>query len=365
MKKVIVKTTNQSYPVLIGNSALNQLTKELSKKSLPNNLFVVIDENVFKYHFKNIRSVFQSHNGRIYFYKIPSGERYKSENQLRIIYKSLLENRFGRDTALIAFGGGVAGDIAAFAASTYMRGLPFVNVPTTLLAMIDSAIGGKTGINFGSRKNIIGTFYQPELVLIDTMFLNTLPSREFTSALGELIKYGLIANKPYYDFLSDNFEKIKSQKKNVVNYAITESVKFKAGVVSQDEFEKKGIRKILNLGHTFAHGFESELKFRLKHGEAVTAGIVCALFLSERIGLLSSNLTGKLLSLPDKIEMPAQIQNLNNNSVFEIMLSDKKVTDRELKLVLLSGIGKTIVDVPVRKKDVFFAIDEMRKFFSV
>lgn len=365
MKKVIVKTARQAYPVLIGNLTLKQLQGELRKHKLPGNLFVVIDKNVFKYHRTEIESIFRNHTGRIYFYQLPSGEKYKSEIRLKDIYKSLLDNRFGRDTTLIAFGGGVAGDIAAYAASTYMRGVPFVNVPTTLLAMIDSAIGGKTGINFNRRKNIIGTFYQPELVFIDTVFLETLPAREFSSALGELIKYGLISNKSFLEFLTENFEKIKSKKKDVVNYAITESVKFKAGVVSQDEFEKKGIRKILNLGHTFAHGFESDLKFRLKHGEAVTAGIVCALYVAEKIGMLNSNLIKNLLLLPAKIEMPNQIQNLHYNSVFEIMMSDKKVSDGELKLVLMTDIGKTIVDVPVDKKDVLLSIDKMKKFFSV
>ena len=197
------------------------------------------------------------------------------------------------------------------------------------------------------------------------MFLNTLPSREFDSALGELIKYGLISNKAYYNFLTNNFEKIKAQKKDVINYAIIESVKFKAGVVLQDEFEKKGIRKILNLGHTFAHGFESELKFKLKHGEAVTAGIICALFLSEKIRLLNSNLIDKLLLLPAKMKLPIQIQKIKNNSVYEMMLSDKKVSGGKLKFVLLSDVGKTIVDVPVQKKDVFFVINKMKKFFSV
>lgn len=365
MKKVIVKTASKTYPVVISNSNLNQLPHFLSKEKLPGNLFVVVDKNVFKFHSKTIKSIFKNYNGKIHFYQIPSGEKYKSKEQLENIYESLLKNHYGRDTTLIAFGGGVTGDLAAFAASTYMRGLPFINVPTTLLAMIDSAIGGKTGINFNEKKNIIGTFYQPQLVFIDTKFLETLPESEFSSALGELIKYGLISNKAFLDFLTKNFDKIKSKEKDSINHAITESVKFKAGVVSQDEFERKGIRKILNLGHTFAHGFESNLKFRIKHGEAVTAGIVCALFLSEKIKLLNSNVIDNLLVLPSKIKMSKQIQKLNYESVFEIMMSDKKVEDGQLKLVLISGIGESIVDAPALKKDVFFAIDKMKKFFSV
>jgi 3-dehydroquinate synthase len=365
LKKIIVKTSLKSYAVLITNSKLYELARELIKNNLPNNLFVVVDENVFKYHSKKITEIFKNFPRRIHYYHLPSGERYKSESQLKNIYNVLLKNHFGRDTTLIAFGGGVAGDLAAYAASTYMRGLPFVNVPTTLLAMIDSAIGGKTGMNFGGRKNIIGTFYQPELVFIDTMFLDTLPSREFSSALGELIKYGLISNKSYLDFLINNFDELKSKKKNIIDFAVRESVQFKAGVVSQDEFETKGIRKILNLGHTFAHGFESELKFKLKHGEAVTAGLVCALYLSDRTGLLKSGSVEKLLKLPVKIKMPKQIQYVKNESVYEIMKSDKKVSGGELKFVLISDIGKTIVDVSAGKKDIFDAIKKMKKFFSI
>jgi len=365
LKKIIVKTSLKSHRVLITNSKLNELAKELIKNNSPNNLFIVIDENVYKYHLNEITDIFKNFPGSIHYYRLPSGERYKSENQLRNIYNVLLKNHFGRDTTLVAFGGGVAGDLAAYAASTYMRGLPFVNVPTTLLAMIDSAIGGKTGINFGGRKNIIGTFYQPELVFIDTMFLDTLPSREFSSALGELIKYGLISNKSFLDFLTKNFDGLKSKKKSIINFAITESVKFKAGVVSQDEFETKGIRKILNLGHTFAHGFESELKFKLRHGEAVTAGLVCALFLSGRTGLLNSKSVENLLKLSTKIKMPKHIQNVKNESVYEIMRSDKKVTGGELKFVLISDVGKTIVDVPAGKDDVFYAIKKMKEFYSV
>jgi 3-dehydroquinate synthase len=293
---------------------------------------------------------------------LPSGEKTKSEKELKKIYNFLLKNNFGKDTVLIAIGGGVTGDLAGYAASTFMRGIQLVHVPTTFLAIIDSSIGGKTGINFNNKKNIIGTFYQPRLVFIDIMFLSTLPSREFNSALGELIKYGLIANKDFYNFLSDNLEKVKSLNYRVINNAVEESVSIKVGVIRQDEFEQRGIRKILNLGHTFAHAIESELGFRIKHGEAVTAGIICSLFLSNKIGLLDTSKQKNLLRLPGSVRLPAIIEKINYQNVFNAMRSDKKNKDDKIMFVLISGIGNLLVDVPANKRDIFYALDKMKNF---
>jgi 3-dehydroquinate synthetase len=251
LKKIIVKTGAGSYPVLIGNSELNKLPDRLDKQKLLNNLLIVIDENVAHYYQSKIKSVFGNHLGKILYYILPSGEKTKSVKELEKIYNFLLKNNFGRDTVLIAVGGGVTGDLAGYAASTFMRGIQLVHVPTTLLAMIDSSIGGKTGINYKSKKNLIGAFYQPQLVFIDIMFLSTLPSREFNSALGELIKYGFIANRTFYNFLSDNLEKVKSMKDEVLEGVIKESVSIKAGVIQQDEFEKKRYKKNFKLRSHF------------------------------------------------------------------------------------------------------------------
>lgn len=365
MKKIIVKASPNSYPVLICNSALNKLPENLDKQKLFNNLLIVIDENVARYYQTKIKSVFSNHSGKIRYYILPSGERTKSEEELKKIYNFLLKNNFGRDTVLIAIGGGVTGDLAGYAASTFMRGIQLVHVPTTFLAMIDSSIGGKTGINFSKKKNMIGTFYQPRLVFIDIMFLSTLPSREFNSALGELIKYGLISNKDFYTFLSDNLEKIKSLNDGVIKYTIKESVSIKARVVQQDEFEQRGIRKILNLGHTFAHAIESELGFKIKHGEAVTAGMICSLFLSNKIGLLDTSKQKNLLQLPTSVRLPANIKKINNQNVFDAMRSDKKNKDDKIMFVLISGIGSLLVDVPANKRDIFYALDKMSEFCLV
>jgi len=365
LNKIIVKASPNSYPVIICNSELNKLPENLDKQKLFNNLLIVIDEKVSRYYQTKIKSVFSNHSVKIRYYILPSGERAKSEKELKKIYDFLLKNNFGRDTVLIAIGGGVTGDLAGYAASTFMRGIQLVHVPTTFLAMIDSSIGGKTGINFSKKKNIIGAFYQPRLVFIDIMFLSTLPTREFNSALGELIKYGLISNKDFYTFLSDNLEKVKSMNDRVIKYAVEESVSIKAGVVQQDEFEQRGIRKILNLGHTFAHAIESELGFKIKHGEAVTAGMICSLFLSNKIGLLDTSKQKKMLKLPASIQLPAIIKKINNQNVFEAMRSDKKNKDDKIMFVLISGIGNLLVDVPANKRDIFYALNKMSKFCLV
>jgi len=361
LKKIIVKTNLKSYPVFIYNSELNKLPEKLVKQKLFKNLLIVIDENVAHYYQPKIKSVFSNHSGKICYYLLPSGEKTKSEKELKKIYDFLLKNNFGRDTVLIAIGGGVTGDLAGYAASTFMRGIQLVHVPTTFLSMIDSSIGGKTGINFNKKKNIIGAFYQPRLVFIDIMFLSTLPSGEFNSAFGELIKYGLISNNEFYNFLSDNLEKVKSLNDRVIKVVVEESVLIKAGVIQQDEFERRGIREILNLGHTFAHAIESELGFKVKHGDAVTAGIICSLFLSNKIGLLDTSKQKNLMRLPASVQIPAIIKKINNQNVFDAMRSDKKNKDDKIMFVLISGIGNMLVDVPVKKRDIYYALDKMKE----
>jgi 3-dehydroquinate synthase len=365
LKKVIIKSLRGSYPVTIGELCLDQLLTLFEKDNLLTNLFLVIDKNVAHHHLSVIQSAFSDHKAKISYTILPSGEKVKSYTQVKKIHERLLNYNFGRDTTLIAIGGGVTGDLAGYSAATYMRGIQLVHIPTSLLAMIDSAIGGKTGINFKRRKNIIGAFYQPRLVFVDSMFLSSLPKREFSSALGELIKYGLISNKEYYNFLEDNFEKIKSSDTRTIQNAIIESVKIKAGVVEKDEFEQIGVRKILNLGHTFAHAIESNLGFRIKHGEAVTAGIVCALFLSNQLGLLTSAKLKKLLSLPAKIGIPRTIINVDEGKMIEAMYSDKKNRGDKIMFVLLSDIGKVVVDVPAKKRDIIYAIKRLKDFILV
>jgi 3-dehydroquinate synthase len=275
---------------------------------------------------------------------------------LHDIYSQLIENNFGRDTTLIAIGGGVVGDLAGFAAATFMRGIKVVNVPTTLLAMVDSSIGGKTSINFLAKKNIVGSFYQPGYVLIDTFFLKTLPVSELKCGAGEIIKYAFLSDKNFFNSLLNDFGKIFKNNNDYLEETISNCASIKASVVSNDEKES-GLRKILNLGHTFAHAYESCLNFKIKHGIAVNAGVISALFLSNELGIIDDKNVETFLKLPLKLKSPKVLSSLEKDSIYNVMLSDKKNRNGKIKFVLPLEIGKIIMDIEAEKKEIYSALD--------
>lgn len=357
MKKIKIKTKYKSYPVIIGDSVLSSISDLINEQGLFENLFIVVDENVFNLHEKYIKDAFNETSNKIYFYKLKPGEHSKSLEGLRGILSELIEGKYGRDTLLISIGGGVTGDLAGFAASVYMRGIQIAHIPTTLLAAIDSAIGGKTGINFNSYKNLLGAFHQPEFVLIDTKFISSLPKEEINSGAGELIKYAFLTNKSFYNYIYENFSRLYSLEKTVLNKIIYESVLFKGSVISKDEFES-GLRKILNLGHTFAHAYESQQNYSIKHGEAVAVGIISALFLSYKKGLLSEKNLNQYLKLPLRMKLSSEFRIQDHRSVLKYMYGDKKNREGEIRFILLSGIGKIITDIKVNESDIYYAIEK-------
>ena len=359
MNKIRVKLSNSSYNIFVGKNNYLKISQEIEKLELNKNIVFIVDQNVKKYWDEYIRKPFGNYGNRIEYYYLKPGERSKSYTELNRIYSFLLENNFGRDTLIIAIGGGVTGDLAGYAASTFMRGIQLVHIPTTLLAAVDSSIGGKTGINFNSKKNMIGSFHQPGFVLIDTNFISTLPGKEITSGLGEIIKYAFLSNDDFFEYLNENIEKVYNNDEETVKKLILKSVFIKASVVSRDEHEA-GLRKILNLGHTFAHAIESDLKFRIKHGEAVVAGIVSALYLSNKIGILNKNRMSEYLSLLLKIHLPKSLKNLNNKNMVNIMQLDKKSRGGKINFVLLSELGNILVDVKADKNNIFYSIDKMK-----
>jgi 3-dehydroquinate synthase len=359
LRKIKVTPSSGTYNIYIGASAFEQvylLVPGLENKKI----LIICDENVFNLHGKNIRGVLSSANGTVNFYKVKPGEKSKSYRELNRIYSFLIDNNYGRDSVILVIGGGVTGDLGAFAASTYMRGIRLVNIPTTLLAAVDSSIGGKTGINFNKRKNMVGTFYQPEAVIIDTEFINTLPEKEITSGIGEIVKYAFLGDEKLYTFIDKNITRIFSKDSKAVDEIVYQSALIKAGVVSQDEKEG-GIRKILNLGHTFAHAYESGLAFKITHGEAVTAGVISALLLSHKLGLISSSDLKTYLQLPKKIKVSKRLKSFDTDNAYSIMFSDKKNREGKIKLVLLSGIGKLLVDVEAGKDDVIYALNKTKE----
>jgi 3-dehydroquinate synthase len=364
LKKINIKSKSFTYPVFIGSNILQSLPLLLEKHKLYKNVFIVIDENVEKIYGKEIRKLVNRWASRNALFILKASERSKSLMTLKKIYTALADDEFGRDTLLLSVGGGITGDVAGCCAATYMRGVQLVHVPTTLLASVDSSIGGKTGVNFYNRKNLIGSFYQPQFVIIDTGFLQTLPAAELKSGAGEIIKYAFLSNKDFYNYILQNFNELLLLNNKVLSKVISESVLIKAGVVSQDEKETR-LRKILNFGHTFAHAFESHSGYKIKHGEAVVGGILAALFLSHKLKFFSDEKLESYLKFLSVYKLPSAIKKVNNNIILELMRLDKKKSGDRIKFVLLKDIGNLVIDAEIEKKEIFYALEKMKEFSSV
>lgn len=364
MEKIKVNLSDHPYDIFIGENIFAQLQLFMESHRLNKHIFCVIDKNVYTLFKKEIEKTFTPPQGKFTFLTIESKESQKSISSLRKIYSSLVVSNYGRDTLIIALGGGIVGDVAGFAAATFSRGVQYIQIPTTLLASVDSSVGGKTGINFGATKNVVGSFYQPKLVLIDTQFLSTLPPRERVSGIGEIIKYAFLIGEDFYEYVNDNLEKIAALDKSVLSKIIKESVNYKSSVVLQDEKEESGIRKILNLGHTFGHAIEIERSHKLKHGEAVLVGLACALYLSFKLELLDEKKLAEGLNLIRRVSSYISIKKYDQNKILNLMKRDKKSKDEIYKFVLLKEFGKVLIDVEANNEDVIWALKNGIKSFS-
>jgi len=316
---------------------------------------LVIDKNVPK---KLISKITKSLNKKkIYQFKFEASEKNKNIHHIGKVLQILLSKNFSRQDCLITIGGGITGDVGGFAASLYKRGLNFVNIPTTLLSQVDSSIGGKTGVNTKEGKNLIGSFYQPKIVISDIDFLKSLPKREIICGYGEILKHSLILNRKFFDYLETNFSKILSLKSPFIVKAIYESCKIKKSVVQKDEKEK-GIRKILNFGHTFAHAFEATFGYskKLNHGEAVILGIVVALKFSLNKKLISFKDQNKILKHIIDAKLPSNIKDYFSkkdlNKILKFMSIDKKNVSQNINLILLKKIGSTVIDNEYKKVEI-------------
>ena len=343
-----VKTKSENYPIIIGSDIVKNLGNYLKNNSInPQKCLLVIDKNVpRKMISKIVRSLKKKKLSKFFF---NASEKRKNLNNTHKILKILLNKNYSRLDCLIAIGGGITGDVGGFAASLYKRGIKFVNVPTTLLSQVDSAVGGKTGINTKEGKNLIGSFYQPKLVVTDTKFLKSLPNREIICGYGEIFKHSLIMNKSFYNFLDKNSSKILELRSPFIEKAILESCKIKKKIVEKDEKEK-GKRKILNFGHTFAHAYEAALGYskKLNHGEAVILGIISALKFSFDIKLIKLKEYNQIINHIIKMNLPSNIQNYfslkNLSTILTFMIKDKKNISEKVNLILLKKIGSTIID---------------------
>ncbi|MEM7401297.1 MAG: 3-dehydroquinate synthase, partial [Pseudomonadota bacterium] len=276
---------------------------------------------------------------------LQDGEQYKTLDTMQEIYTSLLENHCDRNTTLIALGGGVVGDITGFAAATYQRGIHFIQIPTTLLAQVDSSVGGKTGVNHAQGKNMIGSFYQPQCVIADQAILSTLDNRELSAGIAEIIKYGLIRDAEFFTWIENNMQKLIDRDSEALAYAVYRSCQNKAEIVAEDELEKSGKRALLNFGHTFGHAIETGVGYgNWLHGEAVAYGMIMAMHLSIKLGWIKEQDYLRLEELLQKANLPIEApRNLSPEKFMQLMSVDKKVRDGKLYLVLLQQIGSAIL----------------------
>lgn len=363
MKSVIVKTNTKDYSVHIGNNIFGLLPEYLSKHNLPNRVFVILDKNIDRIYGTSIRKLINSFAVKKFYLSLKSTETIKSFTTVNQIVRKFYEEEFGRDTILIAIGGGTIGDVAGFVASTYMRGISLVHIPTTLLSAVDSSIGGKTGINFKETKNLIGSFYHPDMVLIDTNFISSLPEKELISGFGEVIKYSFLTDKKFYSYLLSQHKLLSKKDFSLLNKIIYECVKIKSAVVSKDEKEVTGLRKILNFGHTFGHAFESNSSYKLAHGKAVIAGIVSALMLSLEKKFIDNNLLDYMLELPLKFWPSINIKRIDAEKLFSLMAYDKKNREGKIQFVLIKNFGEILVDVPVDKKSITISLEKTEQIW--
>lgn len=342
MQTLQVALDNRSYPIHIGRNLLNEadlILPHLKRK----NVAIVTNTTVAPLYLEKLSKTLRDAGVTVIEIILPDGEAYKNAETLNLIYDALLKNRCERSTTLIALGGGVIGDLTGYAAATYLRGVPFIQIPTTLLSQVDSSVGGKTGINHPLGKNMIGTFYQPKLVLADTDTLRTLPQRELSAGLAEVIKYGLIRDADFFDWLEVNISKLISLDEAAISYAIYRSCENKAEVVAADEHET-GERALLNLGHTFGHAIENAMGYGVwLHGEAVAAGTIMAADLSQRMGWLKMDEFTRILNLLNASNLPLKAPKLGADRYLDLMASDKKVADGKIRLVLQQGIGKAVI----------------------
>ena len=353
-KKLIVKTNQEKYPIFIGSGLIKNLMKIIKNEKIDFiKCLVVFDKNVPKEKTDIIRKNLKSK--KIFVHHINANEKNKNQRTTNEILEIMLNENFSREDTLISVGGGITGDIAGYAASLFKRGLKFINIPTTLLAQVDSSIGGKTGVNTSHGKNLIGSFYQPKLVISDTDFLNTLPKREIVCGYGEILKHSLISDRNFFKFLNNNFKKILDFKSPYIEKTIYYSCRIKKKVVEKDEKERN-LRKILNFGHTFAHAYEASLNFskKLNHGEAVILGMTSALKFSKSSNFLPINEFKIISNHIENFGLPSDLKKYFSlkhvDKIVSFMANDKKNNSNKINLILLKKIGNVLTNKKFDKK---------------
>ncbi len=341
VKTVPVRLGSRSYEVEIGTGLLDRLGSRLAGLTSGRQALVVTDENVAPRYLSATKRSLEGEGFRVGVSILPPGESTKSLSWASALYDQLVESNADRRTVIVALGGGVVGDLAGFVAATYARGVPFVQVPTTLLAMVDSSVGGKVAVDHPQAKNMIGAFHQPMGVTCDTQLLATLPDRQYRCGLAEVVKYGVIMDAHFFDLLESSTEAIVRRDEGIVSAMVARSCELKAQVVEEDEFETTGRRAILNYGHTFAHAFETAADYeKVQHGEAVAMGMMCAALLAERLGKIDGELRERQRKLWSALGLPTVVPKwLLEADLVSSMRKDKKAQAGKLRFVLPTRLG--------------------------
>lgn len=365
-KKIKVDLTNgKSYHINIGYENLNDLVSFLTKNYTKSKIAIVTDDNVAQLYLEKLSNILSENNFFNFNIIIPSGESSKSYKFFKIIVDELLNNKIQRNDIILSLGGGVVGDISGFAAGVIRRGVNIIHIPTTLIAQVDSSIGGKTGIDTNHGKNLLGVFHQPKMVLVDTKYLKTLPKRELLSGYAEILKYSLINDFNFFEWLENNYENILAYKEEELEFAIKKCCLSKAKIVSEDETELNGKRILLNLGHTFGHAIENALNYNdsLRHGEAVAIGIRLAYELSLNKGLCTKKELDRIKNHLVSVGLPIDLSHINNNLSVEDLylpiLQDKKNIGGKTVFILVNSIGKAVADHNVTEKEVKKVLAEL------
>lgn len=358
MQKIRVELGERSYNIMIDKGSLKDIGRIFEKFEFSNKVALISNPTVYDLYGKTVSESLRASGYDLTEVLLPDGEEYKSLASTEKIYEALLKAKLDRKSALIALGGGVIGDITGFAASTYMRGIDFIQIPTTLLAQVDSSVGGKTGVNHPLGKNMIGAFWQPRLVWVDTATLETLPRREFLCGLGEVIKYGVIWDEDFFAYLEANRDKILRLDKEALTHIIRRSCEIKAEVVSKDERES-GLRAILNYGHTIGHAIETVTGYKkYLHGEAVAIGMYMEARLSQKLGLIEKKAVGRIKALIDSYELPSEMPaEIQVNDLMEKMWIDKKTVGGKMHFVLPEKVGAVKIHSGITSEDIIKLVD--------
>ena len=343
MKIIEVSLTDKSYQICIGPDLLRQVGGQL-RQVVDGDRVVMVTNPVIKRLYGNLlKQSLINYGFEVTVLEIPEGEEQKSLQNASKLYGELSNCHAERSTPIIALGGGIIGDLTGFVAATYLRGVPFIQIPTTILAQVDSSIGGKVAVNYNQFKNKIGTFYQPKLVVSDIVTLHTLPTREFVSGLAEIIKHAVIWDKNLFDYIEENLDRIKTSNDNdVLEELVFRAIKIKANIIEQDE-KDLDLRNILNYGHTIGHAIETLSEFQMKHGEAVAVGMVAAGRISNKMGMLSKSELNRMKDVIEKAGLVTKVPEVDIAQLIKTMKHDKKVLAGKIRFVLLNSIGKAIM----------------------